>query len=770
VGFPESDYTPFGLVANPWAECHSWEQDEGTGGVLRTTEQRPGLCWVEPWATRPRRAIGLEIGFTWRGSTYLTRGHFSKIGIRSQHHSANLVELCWSYDELDYRVRLFLADDGVLVCRWRIANRQERPVYAGPRVSQLIWRRTDEEFNPNAALRFAHHEMDRTPQLCFDGTDARGTLAAEVSVECLNGRPGVSKRWHARVRLQVPARGEVSFAALVTQRPSTESEGLHILTRAAEREAELIATDDAFWATCPQLGGDWPKEFRHGLVYDFETTRMCLQPAGGIFKDVWPAWMVNWPRAVLAEGCLDMLRLAHADPETAKRAVLSLFRDAPAPNVPCVFKHGEPNMVAADGSICGTSPAWCVPFYNLELLYLRTLDRDWLAELYPYLAAYMRWWLENRTDADGWCIYKCTWEAGEDNSPRLDPDAEGDHVISQYARPIELQAAMAGAAATLGFFEGALVGVGRSSSKTELTLGEGAVDTPSPPAQQSPPFRARNGVGGLGDSWRDIQAAFEAKVQQLWDAQEGRFRDWDTRRGGFIQPSDESDYWGTDPRRFSPLALTPLLFGQASAEQAEALRREIEHYAQPPWCDWPSWSYVVLEAASRAGWYEFAGRMAYDICRRVYAENDRRSLTELEQPMPGAAREYWPSDPRTWNASEGYGWGATTASFVIRQLCGFDEDESPSGCVFRLAPAFPPELIAGRELTLGPLPYRGRLLHLNYRAAANNLLSVDLRLDAPAACTLVDVASGALVFESPLAAEHAFELPLFSSVRVVLSA
>ena len=35
-------------------------------------------------------------------------------------------------------------------------------------------------------------------------------------------------------------------------------------------------------------------------------------------------------------------------------------------------------MVAADGSVCGTSPAWCVPFYNLERLYLQTLDREWL--------------------------------------------------------------------------------------------------------------------------------------------------------------------------------------------------------------------------------------------------------------------------------------------------------------------------------------------------------------------------------------------------------
>jgi hypothetical protein len=97
---------------------------------------------------------------------------------------------------------------------------------------------------------------------------------------------------------------------------------------------------------------------------------MCIFPPGGVFTDVWPAWMIQWPRAVVAEGTLDVARLAYADPQLALRAALSLFRDTTADNIPCIFQHGEPNMVAADGSVCGTSPAWCVPFYNLERLFL----------------------------------------------------------------------------------------------------------------------------------------------------------------------------------------------------------------------------------------------------------------------------------------------------------------------------------------------------------------------------------------------------------------
>jgi len=258
-------------------------------------------------------------------------------------------------------------------------------------------------------------------------------------------------------------------------------------------------------------------------------------------------------------------------------------------------------------------------------------------------------------------------------------------------------------------------------------------------------------------------------VRQLWDSREGRFRDWDVRRNGFLEPSGRSEYWGADPCRFSPLALTPLLFDQTTAGQVAALRREIERYAEPPWCEWPSWSYVVLEAASRAAWLGFAGRMAHDIVRRVYAENDRRDLSEFERPLPGAAREYWPMDLGRWDASEGYGWGATTASLVIRQLCGFYEAEEPVGCAFRLAPAFPSELIEGRELWLGPLPYRGRLLRFAYRPASDEQLEVGVELSAAARLHARDEQTGGILLDASERVAHTFRLSGGHAARVELS-
>ena len=132
------------------------------------------------------------------------------------------------------------------------------------------------------------------------------------------------------------------------------------------------------------------------------------------------------------------------------------------------------------------------------------------------------------------------------------------------------------------------------------------------------------------------------------------------------------------------------------------------------------------------------------------------------------AREYWPSDLSTWDASEGYGWGATTASYVIRQLCGFYESEDTSGIAFRLAPAFPPELIASRTLGLGPLPYRGRLLWLTYHDAGGGELDLELRVDQAMPVLARDEASGQVVHEAPASPTHCFRLRLGQAVSVTL--
>jgi hypothetical protein len=384
--------------------------------------------------------------------------------------------------------------------------------------------------------------------------------------------------------------------------------------------------------------------------------------------------------------------------------------------VPCVFQGGEYNMVAADGSRCGTSPAWCLPFLNLELLYLRTLDRQWLAQVYPHAAAYLEWWLEHRVDAEGWVVYKCTWESGEDGNPRLDPSATGDADISGHLRPVELQATMAHAAAVLAFFA------------AELGL---ARDIPR---------------------WRRVENDFRERTRQLFDAATGRYRDWLIAEGRFQEPCPDKPYWGIDPCRYSAQSLTPLLIGEHLAEE------EVWRHACAPWTLWPSWTVTLVESAAAAGLYAGIGELACATIDRVYRVTTRRDVGSLARPLPGSAPEFWPADWRTYGGSDAYGWGATTANLLIRHLFGFKESRVTDGWVAELTPAFPTILLAaGQRYGMRSLNYRGLRFDLSYTVVQGGLLAeLDLR-DNPRQCTVLR-AGEVLYANADTASVHLFQV------------
>src|SRR5437588_6311756 len=65
-----------------------------------------------------------------------------------------------------------------------------------------------------------------------------------------------------------------------------------------------------------------------------------------------------------------------------------------------------------------------------------------LWRLYPKAAAFLRWWLDHRRDAEGWLVYACSWESGQDVSSRFGPQQTGGTII-EHVRPVDLQASMA---------------------------------------------------------------------------------------------------------------------------------------------------------------------------------------------------------------------------------------------------------------------------------------------------------------------------------------
>ena len=178
-----------------------------------------------------------------------------------------------------------------------------------------------------------------------------------------------------------------------------------------QAEAAHRADDEAFWQRAPQLSGDWPDTWRRGFVYDLETLRMTMRPPAGIIERPWDGMQIQAPRTVLAEAAMDVLYLSYADPALAAEVILGHFESAPRPNLPCMREDGSYNMVADDGQICGTAPEWGFPVWCLDQLFRRTGDTDWLRRLYPRVAAYLRWWLEQRVDSEGWLVYACSWES-----------------------------------------------------------------------------------------------------------------------------------------------------------------------------------------------------------------------------------------------------------------------------------------------------------------------------------------------------------------------
>jgi Trehalase len=686
--FPVDDYTPFGYLANPYHRARSWTEVEA--GLIRSTNEQVGFGWVEPTSRRPTREAAIVVVVRWGGRRYATRSDFGRLGYRSRYHSSRLFTYNWEMDDAEAEFSFALANRDTLCAQLRVLNRgardHESEVYL-----VAVARSADGQWTAHAKSNGWHllddrgrveYGFTRSP---LTGQPIDADVISEVAGD-LTPTDGVAVGFRWSVHLGPVASWSIGAGL---SRGSSPAAAKSEMDRSTNIYSEKRAEDAAFYREAALPTGDWPSEWRRGWIYDLETTRACLYPAGGVFHDEWPSWMISWPRVVVAEGTLDVLRISYADPARALRLARTIFADALAANVPCIFQGGEPNMVAKDGAICGTSPAWCLPFYNLWLLYCRTLDRVWLLEIFPQLAAYVDFWLRERTDEAGWVVYKCTWEAGEDCTPRLDPAAEGDEVISRFVRPVELQATLSLSAAILARFA------------TELG----------------------NQVAAQG--WQAVANDYADRTQRLWDESTGRYRDWDKRSNGFLQSSSQPAYWQTDPVRFSALSLTPLVAGVASPAQRERLRTEIEQYDAAPWCLWPSWSYVVAESASTAGWYDFAAQFARRIVGRVYRTNDRRTLSEARRPTPGTAPEFWPLDLADFNGSDGYGWGATTTSLWVRQVFGFLDGTETAERSFKLAPGLPEEwLVPGRRYGFTGLPFRGARLDVAYDVGIRGLTAV----------------------------------------------
>ncbi|HEV2581569.1 MAG TPA: trehalase family glycosidase, partial [Ktedonobacteraceae bacterium] len=450
-----------------------------------------------------------------------------------------------------------------------------------------------------------------------------------------------------------------------------------------EAESMHRENDESFWQQAPKLTGDWPAHWQRGFVYDFETLRMVTRPPASAIPHVWDGMQIQAPRTVLAEAAMDTLFLSYADPELAAEVILGHFESAPHPNLPCMREDGSFNMVADDGQICGTAPEWGYPLWCCQQLWLRSGDLSWLKRLYPGAAAYLRWWLDHRRDSEGWEIYGCSWESGQDVSIRFGPQQTGGTII-QHLRPVDLQASIAQGAAILASWAEIL-----SSTHADETLPN--------------PYTADIAF------WQEVANEFTVKTRLMW--QNGWFRDYDSVRGIWSSEQDA-------------MHLAPVFCGVAEREHIEQLRPAL---AQPPsnnphWLplSWPPIIMTVAEAARLAGMSAEAVELAYRFVDASYRSADNRTLDEYGN-IPGVTRENrraikvgkWGEIDYVNAGIEGYGWGAVSIHLLIRHLLGMYATGLNS---ITLAPTLPLALRRpGATYTIAPIPWGKYLLSLTCR-------------------------------------------------------
>jgi hypothetical protein len=715
---PHHDFTPHGYLDNPY---HSWKLNPS--GVLRSLPPL-GMGWHVPnlgsyvrnqFQYTAHLTLSLRIGKT----VLVTPEDFRRHGctILSHLHTKNRFEYTCEIPQygLSLTARYFLVAENALGC---VLSMKSTAPQSLPITFYLIHCHTHNPFTSRLWEHglYARQEADSSYAMlglasegdvfvhgvraADDGPLEIGSIGYTISLDDMARwaagkkveQPHITQHeengWQVRTvalpfALTLDSNQERIINAILARGVSGDQatqqweDGIEEI---ALVEREHRTDDEQFWEQVPQLSGDWPEHWKRGFVYDFETLRMVMRPPVGIIPHVWDGMQVQAPRTVLAEAAMDTLFLSYADPELAAEVILGHFESAPHPNLPCMREDGSYNMVADDGQICGTAPEWGYPLWCCQQLWLRSGNLSWLKRLYPGAAAYVRWWLDHRRDGEGWEIYGCSWESGQDVSSRFGPQQTGGTII-QHVRPVDLQASIAQSAAILASWAEVL-----SSAHIDKTIPD--------------PYHADVAF------WQEIANEFTVKTQLMW--QNGWFRDYDSVAGEWSTQQDA-------------MHLAPVFCGVAGWSHIEQLRPFL---SQPPlhsngWAplSWPPVVMTLVRAASAAQMPLDAVELAYCYIDGSYRSTDSHNLDE-DGGLPGVTREYrktvqigkWGEIAYANAGIEGYGWGALSIHLVIRHLLGLFATDPNS---ITLAPALPVALRRpGATYTIAPIPWGKYMLSL----------------------------------------------------------
>jgi hypothetical protein len=724
--FPADDYTPHGYLTNPF---HSMVANRS--GVIKTYPPL-GIGWWRAnlgeggYGGGDRDHVNyvslLQMSVAIGDAAFVTEDDFTRAGIQlgSAYHTGHAISYDWRAGAVSVSLKCMLLGEHTLACFVTVMNRS--PVRQDIRVcathiyaigetswwgSDGLTSRYNREDHASVSKVWAYGDVFAlagsipiTAHLSTTSSGAweqwvRSSHPLSVDEASVKGRGPL--RTTQLFRLEVPP-GEQKDMTILLSRGTNEAAALNTLSHgfaeAFASATKLLEEDERFWASCPKLSGDWPAAWRRGWVYDFETLRMNVHKPLGIFHHPWDGMQIHSPRVVLGETSMDMMTLGYADPALAREVMFGTFADGIAPNIPCAREDGSVNMIGTDGSECGTAPMWGYPFHVLRALCTTSQDTMWLANLYPYLASYLRWWLAHRTDSAGWLHCNNSWESGQDGSRRFLVAEHNEGAVADFVRTVDVESSTAEALMTMSLFADVLH---RQQDAAE---------------------------------WRSLANRRVQNTRSMFF--DGWYRDFDGRNG---KPIVLRDYYDV-------MMLAPVACGVATPEHIAGVRDKFEYFlAHPsPSLEWPPLLFTFAEAAWSAGERVAAASGVASAADRVFRRMDRRTVSSRREDLPfayripGVANEFWPVQDHP-PGGENYGWGATLPMFIIRNIIGFREAPGLSSDSCIIAPCIPPLLMkAGKSYSISDLKTGKDTLHISVNCLEGWKLNVEVRSGTRVAC------------------------------------
>ena len=720
--FPADAYTPHGYIDNPY---HSMVFNRS--GVIRSFPPL-GFGW---WRAEFTGGYGggardhvnyvsiLQMSVRIGAQSFVRSDDFRRSGVNlySAYHTKHMVSYDWQWDSVAVSLKYFLPREHTIACLAEFENAgggSREVILNATNMTSIgdvkwwgsdgltarysteldacvgkIWAYGDVFIIGSEAQSFGHAVNDR--EVDWENW-IRGTGSAGSASTSTRGRGPLWAAQRYGVTLQGHSHASILICLSRGKNEEWAAKELKVGRRTAVDSLQYqLARDQEFWSRCPVPAGDWPETWKRGWVYDFETLRMNVRPPVGIFNHPWDAMQIHSPRVVLGETSLDMLTFSYADPELAKEVIYGTFADALSPNVPCAREDGSVNMISSDGSECGTAPMWGYPFHVIKSIYSATLDTAWIRNLYPHLKAYIQWWLEHRTDAEGWLHCNNSWESGQDGSRRFLVAERNEGAVADFVRTVDVEASMAEAMKTMQAF-------------ADIT-----------------------GMRTDVEYWRALAERRIKNTREMFFS--GWFRDVDARsKNPIILP----DY-------FDVMMLAPLTCGIATPDQIKAVRPMFRYFQTNPghWLEWPPHLITFTEAAWNARMMLVASEVVAETADRVYGRLDLRDVRfakerdQFSYRIPGVANEFWPVADRL-PGGENYGWGATLPMHIVRCIVGFRETDDVREKGFTLAPSLPRNLMQeGKKYELKNLEFRRIRTDVAYEVKDANRIRLTVRYHSP---------------------------------------